>query len=112
MHRAKTARIRQYFVTHLLVATHARPQNKRPASAFQFLDRFLTHHAAIRHDTGLANAKAAPQAIDYGNQGGDVGGIAGPEFAADRPAVLVEHGTDHHLMQVGTMILAVTMLAQ
>src|SRR5512135_727157 len=42
----------------------------------------------------------------------DIGGVARPQFAADRPPLAVEHGPDDHLVQVGPMVFAEASLAQ
>jgi len=78
----------------------------------QIGDRAFADHAPVGDDAHLADAEAPPQAIDNRDQGGHVGGIARPQFAADRPAVAVEHGADHHLPLVRPMILTVAILPQ
>ncbi len=78
----------------------------------QIGDRAFADHAPVGDDAHLADAEAPPQAIDNRDQGGHVGGIARPQLAADRPAVAVEHGADHHLPLVRPMILTVAILPQ
>src|SRR5262249_55183300 len=57
------------------------------------------------------DAEAAAQPVDDRDQGGHVGGVAGPQLAADRPPPAVEHHTDDHLVQVRPVVLAVAPLA-
>lgn len=53
-----------------------------------------------------------PQALDDGQQRGDVGGIAGPEERGDRPVVAIEHDAQHHLMQLWPEVLGEAALAE
>ena len=74
-------------------------------------DRLLADHAAIGHDADPAHTKPAPETIDDGDQRGDVRGVAGPQLAANRPPLAVEHRADDHWVAVGPMVLAEAALA-
>ena len=56
--------------------------------------------------------KPAAEAIDHRDQRRHVGRVAGPELAADRPSLTVEHGPDDHLLEVGPVVLAVAPLPE
>ena len=58
-------------------------------------------HAAVGDDADAADAKTSAQSVDDRQQGGDIGGVAGPQLAAQRPAVLINDQPDDHLMEVG-----------
>src|ERR1019366_1000979 len=58
-----------------------------------------------------SDSESRLQPIDDGDQTLHIGGVAGPEFAAERIAVVVQHHAHHHLPEVGTMILRVSALA-
>ena len=49
----------------------------------------------------MPDTEAAAQTVDDRDQRGDVGGVAGPHLAADRPPVLIHDNAYHHLRQVG-----------
>src|SRR5262249_48032098 len=109
---AEAAGVGQDLLTHLRLATHPRPENIRPTLLVQLVNRLLTHHAAIRHDADLTNAKLAPQPLHHRQQGSDVGGVPRPQLTADRPAVAVQHRPDDQLLLVGPVVLAVAVLPQ
>ena len=77
----------------------------------QRLDRLLADHAPVGHDADPADPEPATEAIDDGDQRRHVGGVARPQFAADRPPLAVEHRPDDHLVEVGPMVLAEAPLA-
>src|SRR5439155_379493 len=72
----------------------------------------LTDHAPVSHNADLANAKAPPHAINDGNQRGDVGGVAGPQLAAERPARAIQDRSDDQLLLIGPVIFAVAVPTQ
>lgn len=52
-----------------------------------------------------------PQSGYHRYQRGDVGGVARPHFAANRPAILVNDDAEDHLMQIRPEIFAMTVVA-
>ena len=52
----------------------------------------------------------AAEPIHHRDQRRDIGRVAGPQLAADRPPLTVEHRSDDHLLEVGSMVLAVATL--
>src|SRR5262249_15042869 len=71
----------------------------------------LADHPSVGHDADLAHGEPLAQAINDRDQRGHVPSVTGPEFTADRPSLTVEHHPDDHLLALGSMILAVTALA-
>ena len=78
----------------------------------QRLDGLPADHAPVGHDADPTNAEATPQAIHHGDERRHVGGVPGPQFAADRSPLTIEHRPDDHLVQVGPMVLAEPPLAR
>jgi hypothetical protein len=58
------------------------------------------------------DVEAPAQPVDHRDQRRPVGGVAGPHLRAHRPPVAVDQDREDHLPQVGTVILAVAVLAQ
>ena len=112
MHHAIATGSGQDLVFNLVLGPHPRPQDvlPTPLGLVQLLDRFLADHAPVGHNADLADGEPAAQAIHHRDQRGHVGGVAGPEFAADRPSLTVEHDPDDHRLEVRSMILAVAAL--
>src|SRR5262245_21591343 len=48
--------------------------------------------------------KRACNRSDDRQQGGDIGGVAGPQLAAQRPAVLIHDQPDDHLMEIRAVV--------
>ncbi len=103
----------QHLVFHLALRPHPGSQDVLPTPLvlLQGFDRLLADHAPVGHDADPADAEATPQAIGDRDQRRHVGGVAGPQLAADRPPLAVEHGPDDHLVQVRAVVLAVAPLA-
>src|SRR5207342_2425904 len=57
-------------------------------------------------DPDPGDPEPAAEAIDDRDQRLHVGRVARPQFAADRPALAVEHRPHDHLVEVGSMVLA------
>src|ERR1700678_4379836 len=113
MHDPVTPRSGQDFVFHLVLRPHPGTKDVLPAppGLLQRRQRLLADHATIGHDADPADPEPDAEAIDDGNQRLHIGGIAWPQFAADRPALTIEHRPDDHLVEVGPMILAEAPLA-
>src|SRR5450759_1990651 len=90
---------------------HAHAQNVLPLPFLHFLQRRGADHPAVGNDADRADAEAAFQPLHDGNQTLHVGGVARPEFAADRIAVLIQYYAHNHLLQIGTMIFRMATLA-
>src|SRR5512143_2190688 len=103
----------QHLVSHLVLRPHPGTQDVLPTPLvlLQRCDRLLADHAPIRHDADPAHPEPTAQAIHHGDQRGHIGGVARPQFAADRPALTIEHRPDDHLVEVGPMVLAEAALA-
>jgi hypothetical protein len=71
-------------------------------------DGLGTDHAAVGDDADAADAKPRPQPVDDREEGGDIGGITGPQLAAQRPAVLIHDQPDDHLVEIRAVVLRVT----
>ena len=102
----------QDLVLDLVLRSHAGAQDVLPAALLllQFLDRLLADHAPVGHDADLGDAEPAAEPIDHRDQRRDIGRVAGPQLAADRPPLAVEHRSDDHLLEVGSVVLAVATL--
>src|ERR1700730_6366947 len=61
-------------------------------------------HAAVGDDADAADAKTSAQPVDDRQQGGDIGGVAGPQLAAQRPTVLIHDQPDDHLMEIRAVV--------
>src|SRR4051812_7995378 len=98
----------QHLVFHLVLRPHPHAEDVLPTALvlLQRLDRFLADHAPVGHDADPVNTEPAPEAIDDGDQGLHIGGIARPELTADRPPLAVEDRADDHLIEVGPMVFA------
>jgi len=93
-------------------ALFAHAENILDPVGFQRGDGLGADHAAIGNDADAIEQEAFPQPGDHRNQRGDVGGIARPHLAANRPAVLVDDDADHHLMQIGPRVFGMTVVAE
>jgi len=69
-------------------------------------------HAAIGDDADAADGEASLQTVDCRQQGCDIGGIAQPHLGADRPSRPIDDQRQDHLLQIGSVILGIAMLAQ
>src|SRR6266446_2324525 len=113
MHDAVATGPRQHLVFHLVLRPHPGAENVLPAALvlLQRGDRLLADHAPVSHDAHPADPEPTAEAINDGDQYRHVGGVARPQFTADRPPLTVEHRPDDHLVEVGAMVLAETPLA-
>ena len=102
----------QDLVLHFVLRSHAGAEDGLPAALFllQFLDRLLADHAPIGHDADLGNSEPAAEPIDYRDERRDIGRVAGPQLTADRSPLTVEDSPDNHLLEVGSVVLAVATL--
>src|SRR5580693_3992641 len=98
---------------NFLLAAHPYPNNvtDRRITAFQCRQRFLAHHPTIAHHSYFPQPEAFPHPFDNRHQGGDVGGVAGPHLTANRATFHIDGHPDHHLLEIGSVVLIVTALA-
>src|SRR5206468_5652655 len=108
-----TPRSGQDLVLHLVLRPHPGSQDVLPAPPrlLQRRQRLLADHAPVGHDADPADPEPAAEAVDDRDQRRHVGGVARPQFAADRPPLAVEHRPDDHLVEVGPVVLAEPSLA-
>ncbi|MCJ8503241.1 hypothetical protein MRX98_21890, partial [Desulfatitalea sp. M08but] len=57
-------------------------------------------------DANPINAEALLEPLANGQKRCDIGRIAGPHLTTNRPALIVDHRSDHHLNKIGPMALA------
>ena len=103
-----------HFVSDFILRPHAGAQDILPTPfvILQVLDRLLADHAPIGHDANAIDPEATPESIHDGDQRLHVGGVAGPQLAADRSALSVQDRSHDHLLEIRPMILGVAVLAQ
>ncbi len=94
------------------VATLAGAEHVLQAALLEGRDGRRREHAAVGHHADPADGEAAAQAVDDGEEDGDVGGVAGPHLRADGVALGVDHHAEDHLHQVGPVVLRIAPLAQ
>jgi hypothetical protein len=74
-----------------------------PLQVFEVLG---ADHAAVGDDAKLLDIEAMPHVLAYRHERFDIGGIAGPHLATDRPALIVNEHSHDHLLEVRPVILA------
>jgi hypothetical protein len=77
-------------------------------TTLKFFDRISADHTPVGDNAKIANAKSLSNSICYWDQRFDISRIAGPHLAADGLAVTVDNGSDDHLMQIGSVVFAVS----
>src|SRR5208282_162035 len=58
------------------------------------------------------NGKALAQPVDYRDEAARVGGVSGPHFGANRPAVAIKQHGEDHLIEIRPMVLGEAALAK
>src|ERR1019366_8323581 len=66
----------------------------------------------VGNDADRSDSEPALQPFDDGNQALHISRVARPQVGAERIAVVVQHHAYYHLLQVGTMIFRVPVLAE
>jgi hypothetical protein len=112
VHHPKAAAVGQHFSTHLLLRSHPRPHDVGPALLLQIGERLLADHAPIGHHADPPNLEPPPQTIHNGDESSYVGRVPRPHFAADRPALAIQHRAHHQLLLGGPMIFAMPVLPE
>ena len=87
--------------------SHPHAEDILPLSFLHFGQRLGADHAPVGHDAHRADPEPRLEPLHDRNQALHVRGVAGPQFATDGMAVLIQHHTHHHLLPVGTMIFGV-----
>lgn len=98
---------------HFFDFTHPHAQNVRNGvlRVFEQSQGDLAHHPPVGHHAEPADLKSLPEALNQWDQHLDVSGIARPHLTAKGPAVIIEDHSDHHLVQVGAVVLAEPLLS-
>ena len=90
----------------------ARPQDVVQAALLQRRDRRRRDHPPVRHNADPADAEARPQTVDHGQQHRHVSGVPRQHLGAYRAALAVQHHGQHHLAQVGAVVLGMAVRPQ
>ena len=72
---------------------------------------FLAHHPTIGHHSDGPQPEALPHPLDNWHQGRHVGRVARPHLTANRATLHIDGHPDYHLLEIGSVILIVTALA-
>src|SRR5208337_2431359 len=68
----------------------------------------LADHSPVSHDAESACAEAFLKSGDNWDGAGNVRRVARPHLAGKRSAAIIQQGANHHLIQIGAMILGMT----
>src|SRR5262249_54389696 len=68
--------------------------------------------AIIGDDADAGDQEAGLEPLDDRQEGGDVGGVAGPQLGTDRPPAAVDDDGEHDLFQIRAVVLRVAVLAE
>src|SRR6202521_6015220 len=102
--RDKGRLIINHGAAHLGTAALAHAEDVFELAFLQRGNALGADHAAVGDDADAADAKTSAQPVDDRQQGGDIGGVAGPQLAAQRPAVLIHDQPDDHLMEIRAVV--------
>src|SRR5205823_2842028 len=83
-------------------------QNVVDVVLLQCGDGVCANHPAIGYDAHAFYAELAAQTVNYRGESGYVRSVAGPQERSERPVGAVEHDTEHHLLEMRTIVLAVS----
>jgi len=104
--------VAQHQGADFLCAPLTNPEHVFEATRLEGGQRLGADHAAIGHHAHPSDPEPPAQAVDHRDQRRDVGGVARPHLAAERPAALIHHHRNDHLHQVGPVVLGVPTLAE
>ena len=120
--RLATASLEQERHKRLLVLQHDLADRRRAAFAgaqdvvqaalLQRRYRRRRDHAPVRHYADAADAEALAQTVDHGQQHRHVGSVPSQHLGAHRAALAVEDHGQHHLPQVGAVVLGMAVRPQ
>src|SRR5690349_18678253 len=98
---------------HHFDVAHSDSQNKGNLvfGIIELLHRLFADHAPVGDDTEVGYIKTSPDSFHYRDQRLYVGGVAVPHLTAQRTPVIIEDGSDHHLIEIGTIVFAEALLA-
>ena len=102
----------EHQLAHQLVRALAHAEDIQEPPRLQLGHSLGADHAAIGDHAHARDVEAPAQPVDHRDQRRHVGGVAGPHLRAHRPAIAIDQDSEDHLPQVGTVILAVAVLAQ
>jgi len=97
----------EHHLAHALVGALAHAEDVFEAARFERGDGRPGDHAAIGDHADAANAEAVAQAVDDGDEHGDVGGVCRRHLGADRPPLAIDHDGEDHLREIGAVVLGV-----
>ncbi len=101
-----SAAARQYIEFDFVDTTHPGPQNVGDMTALKFFDSISADHSPVGNNAKAVDAKSLSDSIRYRDQRFNISRIAGPHFAADGPALIVDNGSDNHLVQIRPVVFA------
>src|SRR5262249_59842056 len=96
----------------LLGIALAHAQNVLELALLNARYRRIADHATIGDDADPANGKTLTQAVDYRQQGGNVSGVPRPHLRAHGPSILIHDDPEHHLVEMGPLVLALALFTQ
>ncbi len=97
---------------HLGTAALAHAEDVFELAVLQGGNGLGVDYAAVGNNADAADAKTRAQPIDDRQERGHVGGIAGPQLGAQRPAVLIHDQPDNHLMEIRAVVFRVARTAE
>jgi hypothetical protein len=83
----------------------------RRIAVFKGVQRCFTHHPTIGHYSYFPEPEALPHSLDDWHKGSDVSRVAWPHLTANRATLNIHCHADHHLFEIGSVILIVTAFA-
>ena len=91
-----------HFVSNFDLRPHAGAQDVQPVPfvVLQVFDCLLADHAPIGHDANPLDPEAASEPIHHGDQRLHIGGVAGPQLAANRSPLSIQDCPDDHLLEI------------
>src|SRR5215472_9522814 len=103
----------QHRQTNFLLAAHPHSNDVtyRRIAVFKGLQGCLAHHPAIGYDRYFTNPKTFAHAFDNRQKSCDVGSVARPHLTANWTALHIHGQAYDHLLEIGSVILSVTALA-
>ena len=93
---------------HHFDVTHSDSQNIGDLvfRTVELLHCLFADHAPVGDNTEVGHIETSLDSFHNRDQRFHVGGVAGPHLAAQRTPVVIEDGTDHHLIEIGTVVFA------
>src|ERR1700746_2748785 len=94
---------------NFLLPAHPHPDDiaHRRIALLKGFQRRVTDHSPISHHCDLSQPETLSHPFDYRYESFDIGRVARPHLAANRSALDVQGHADHHLVEIGPVILTV-----